>query len=78
MHMHLDDLIVIHQHQAVAQLTEERPERFGILVVLPVDNELGAVGEGDVLGVEIGEIRSFLNIRGIPSGFRHHILTLQG
>ena len=64
MNVNLDDFVVLHQHQAVAQLLEERAQLLRVLPVLPGDNELGAVGEGDVLGVELGEIR--LLLRGLP------------
>ena len=58
--MDLDDLLVVHQHQAVTQFIEEGPELIRILVVLPGDDKLGTVGEGNVLGVEIGEVRLLL------------------
>ena len=76
--MNLDDLIVVHQHQAVAQLAQEGTKLLGILVVLPADDELGAVGKGNVLGVEVGEVRSFLHRRRVGGRLCHHILALNG
>ena len=52
MDMHLDDLVVVHQHKAVAQLGQERPEILRVTVIFPGNNELGAVGEGDVLAAQ--------------------------
>ena len=53
--VNLDDLIVVHQHQAVTQAAEEFPQLLRVVFVLPGDDELSAVGEGDVLGVKVGE-----------------------
>ena len=76
--MNLDDFIVVHQHQAVADAAQELPELLRVVLVLPGDDELGAVGKGDVLGVEVGEVSLLLHFaRGTALGC-YHILALQG
>ena len=79
MHMDLDDLVVVHQHQTVAQAVQEGPELFGVILILPANDELGAIGKGDVLGIEVGEIGGFLDCAILSPILRDdHILTLQG
>ena len=78
MDMHLDDLVVVHQYEAVAQLGQERPEILRVMVIFPGNNELGAVGEGDVLGIEVGEVRALLGLRHRAVLGQHHVLALQG
>ena len=75
--MDLDDLLVVHQHQAVAQGVQEGPEGLHIHVVLPLDDELGAVGEGDVVGVEVGEVGGVLGLTLGSGGGDGQILALQ-
>ena len=62
MHVDLDDLVIIHQYQAVAQLIEEGPQCFRVFVVFTGDDKLRAVGEGDILGVKVAEVCLLLNL----------------
>ena len=56
----LDDLVVLHQHQAVAHAVQEGAQVIGVLVVVTGADELGAVAEGDLTGLEGGEVSLFL------------------
>ena len=76
-HMDLDDLFIVHQHQTVAQAGEELTQLLGIQIVLALDDELGAVGEGDILGVEIGEVGGILGLALAVGGGDVQILALQ-
>ena len=76
--VNLDNLVVVHQYQAVANGGQEVPQLLRVVLVLPGDDELGAVGEGDILGVEVGEIRLLLHLVLAAALGHHHILTPQG
>ena len=77
MHMDLNDLFIVHQHQAVAQAGQEIPEFFGIQIVFTLDDKLGAVGKGDVLSIEVGEIRCILHIGSCHALGHDHVVALQ-
>ena len=78
MNVDLDDLIVVHQNQTVAQLLEEGPQLLRVPACFPGDDEFGAVGEGDVLCVKFREIGLLLG-RFHGSAFGDgHILSPQG
>ena len=55
MDMDLDDLIVVHQNQAVAQGCQISTQFLGVLVVFTGHDELGAVAEGNISIVKIRE-----------------------
>ena len=74
----LDDLVVIHQHQAVAQLLEEGPQFLRVPSGLPGDDEFCAVGEGNVLGVEVREIGLLLGGFLLDVFRDGHVLSPQG
>ena len=78
MHMDLDDLIIVHQHQTVAQFGQERTQLLRVLVVLPGDDELRAVGKGDVLVGKVGEIGALLHLGALTVFGDHHILAPEG
>ena len=63
--VHLDNLIVVHQNQTVAQTGQERAKRFWIIVILPGNDKFGEIGEGDILVIKIGEGCLFLHNPGM-------------
>ena len=83
MNMDLNDLVVVHQHQAVAQLGQEGAQRLGVLVILPGDDKLRAVGEGNILILKVREAGLLLGLgrsgllRGVdllpPQGAEHSV-----
>ena len=56
----LDDLVVLHQDQAVAHAVQEGAKVVGVLVVVTGTDEFGAVAEGDLAGLEGGKVCLFL------------------
>ena len=64
MDVDLDDLVVVHQHQGVAQCGEEAPQGLRVLLAVTGADELGAVTEFDVLRLEGAEIGVLLDLGG--------------
>ena len=55
--MYLDDLIVVHQHQAVPQSIEEGPQCLGIFLGVPGTDELCTVAELDLSRLKAPKVR---------------------
>ena len=71
-HVHLDDLIVVDHDDAVAEILQERAQELRALAVFTRDDELRAVAERDLAGVELGEVRALLRrLSGGRSGGGH-------
>ena len=79
--MHLDDLLVVHEDHAVAQGGDELLEGLGGTLTAEAvglaHDALGAVGEGDGIGVELTEVGALI---GFVIGALHggHVVALQG
>ena len=72
MDVDLDDLVVVHQHQGVAQGIEEAPQGLRVLLGIPGADELGAVAELDIGCVEAAEVGVLLHrSRGLAVRFGH-------
>ena len=72
MHVHLDDLVVVDHDDAVTEIFQERAQELRALAVLARDDELRAVAERDLAGVELGEVRALLRrLNGGRSGGGH-------
>ena len=56
--MDLDDIVVLHEHERVAEALEEAAQQLGIALLFTRDDELGAVGERDLLVVDRGKLRA--------------------
>ena len=64
MHMHLNDVVVLHHDQRIPDIAQDRAQAADIAgLVLARGNELGAVGERDLLVRNGGEVRGGLRRR---------------
>ena len=73
----LDDVVVLHQHQGIADAVEECAQQLGGALPLPRDDELRAVREDDVLVVDFVEVRLFLRLGGRRFGREGAVQALQ-
>ena len=63
-HMHLDDVIIFHDNQTVANAVEERAQALYIArLVAALCDKLGAVGKGNIFILNIAEGRAALCFR---------------
>ena len=58
-----DDIVVLHEHERVAETLEKAAQQLRIALFFTRDDELGAVGERDLLVVDRGEFRARLGLR---------------